>query len=490
MHARPSRAPLLLTTLALTLGLLAALGFFARVRAPRSAPHFATILPETADIQPRLLVSGDVEGGERTLITCELEDLLANDPDPSDASGLGGQTVLEVVPDGARVKKGDLLVRFDSSRYEERARRLRIDLERARADERQADLQHGAADAALAAYRDGEARQTAESLRAEQALAQADLLHAQERLAWVQQMRTLNYASADDLAQAHTNHQRLEIAVQKVATALKNHVDLSAPKKIRELQIAVENAADDLRFSTDQRLAIESRLKSVTDQLAKCTIRAPHDGMAVLIDWWWQRDGADHRVAPGTRVTQHEELMYLPDMDHLEIEIPLHESLIRHVRKDLPAEVHLPAFPNRTFTGRVSQVHLLPTEQWRAYIEYQGFVCRIKLDTPPPGLRPGMSAQVNILTEPHHQSLLIPAGCVAYDDQGQPFCYVLNPATGQPTRHLLTLAQGDYARLAVVSGLTPTDRVLLDPADVHGWAHHNLQGIKGDPAPLALTARR
>jgi HlyD family secretion protein len=472
----------LLAFLAATAGLAAVWRLW-----PRAArPVLATVLAERDTVQPRLLVSGDVEGGERTLISCELEDFAADEADPASGQrGSGGQTVLEVVEDGARVKKGDLLIRFDSSRYEDRARRLRIELERARAEERQAELEKGAAQAALAAYRDGEALQITESLQAELALTESDLLRARERLTWVEQMRAICYVSSDDLAAARNQVQRLEVESQKTATSLRNHRALTAPKKTRELEIDVENAADSLRFGADQRSSIEGRLKSVEEQIARCIIRAPHDGMAVLIDWWWRRDGVDHRVAPGTRVTQHEELLYLPAMDALEIEIPLHESLIRQVRQDLTVIVQLPAFPGRSFPGRISRVDLLPTEQWRAWIEYQGFVCRVKLDAPPPGLRPGMSAQVEILTGPRREAVLLPPSAVAYDEDGHSFCYVIGPS-GHPVRRTLSLGEGDSARLAVAKGLAAGDRVVLDPADVHGWKSQDLHRIKGEPTAPAL----
>src|SRR5690606_10316083 len=63
-------------------------------------------------------------------IICEVDDI------PGD--GMNGTLVVWIVPNGSSVKKGDLLVEFDSSLHLERLDRQIVDTERARAEQIQA----------------------------------------------------------------------------------------------------------------------------------------------------------------------------------------------------------------------------------------------------------------------------------------------------------------------------------------------------------------
>ena len=88
------------------------------------------------------------------------------------------------------------------------------------------------------------------------------------------------------------------------------------------------------------------------------------------------------------------------------------------------------------------------------------FLGRVELEKIPPGLRPGMTAEISILSERHRDVLTVPSTAVK-KEEGREICYVNHhdnlerrPVTVIPASHDLT---------EVVDGLAEGERVVLDP---------------------------
>lgn len=444
----------------IALAVLAGLGAGAwRVRVwtrPREAP-----LPlgrvSRADVELTLIVGGEIEGSRSTVVECELQDLAGPDGRPG-----GGMTIIELIPDGQDVRKGDVLCRFDASNYVELARRQQIELQRAIAEERQAEFERDAAEAALRAYRDGESHQIVEELQAKIALAQADLRKADERLAWTRRMQAIGYVASDEVANSETARRRLEVELGNQRRALYAHRSFTVPKVVRELEVAVENARTRLEFGREQREAEQSRLEKLEGLVEKCTVRAPHDGIAIHANIFYRTrmDSSETFLREGARIIQGQPLFILPDLAHPIVQLVLHESISPQVRIGMPARIKVPALPGRELHGRVQSVSPLPTDQWRAYQEYKGVEARIAIDDPPPRLLPSFSAEVTIVTGERPNALVVPTDAVAVED-GRPVCYVAG--TLGVERRPVSLAPADRRRTEILSGLEEGELIVLDP---------------------------
>jgi len=68
--------------------------------------------------------------------------------------------------------------------------------------------------------------------------------------------------------------------------------------------------------------------------------------------------------------------------------------------------INLYAWPARVFQGTVAEIY--PD----AERETKTFLARVRVTDPPPGLRSGMSAEVNIVTAEKPDALLVPAAAV------------------------------------------------------------------------------
>jgi multidrug efflux pump subunit AcrA (membrane-fusion protein) len=78
----------------------------------------------------------------------------------------------------------------------------------------------------------------------------------------------------------------------------------------------------------------------------------------------------------------------------------------------MPVRIVLDAYPNTTYTGRVSEISAVAQESTRASMR-RAFRVLVKLDKIEPArMRPGLSARVVIRREERANALLIPRGCV------------------------------------------------------------------------------
>jgi HlyD family secretion protein len=140
----------------------------------------------------------------------------------------------------------------------------------------------------------------------------------------------------------------------------------------------------------------EERLVRFLLQVDRCTIRAPHDGLLIYAD----KPGRPPRIMLGAPVWQRQKLFFLPDLSVLEVHVLLHETVVTRVRPGMPARVQPESSPQQILMGRVLSVSPLPASDQGPPRgnEVRYYVGRIGLDTVPQGLRPGMTAEVSIMT--------------------------------------------------------------------------------------------
>src|SRR5262249_30005689 len=138
-------------------------------------------------------------------------------------------------------------------------------------------------------------------------------------------------------------------------SAFQQFRDLEILTTSRSLQSEVESAKATLTFRTLRLRAEEARLARLQLQIARCTIRAPHDGQVILA----HRPKRGLRIEEGLSVRQKQVLIYLPDLDRLEIHVWLHETVVDKVRPGIRARVR-PEGSSRWVRGEVTSIDLLP----------------------------------------------------------------------------------------------------------------------------------
>lgn len=421
-------------------------------------PNLPRAVVRRADLHATVRAPGQVQSSKNTLIECEIEALVYANEGRSITAG-GASTILSLIPDGSNVKTGDVICKLDASDYEELVRQQTIEVEESKAEYLGAQLDLEADEIRLREYREGLLEQLKEKYQGQIALAEADHRRQQDRVVWTERMAELKYLPLSRLALERQTLQKTQIEKDRSQLALSNLLKFTGPKVIANLQAAVESGKSVLTF---RKMRLERHIKQLEqfrEQVDLCTIKAPHDGFLIYAN----EDDDDTRIEEGARVRQRQDLFFLPDLAHMEVDTMLHESIMRRIRDGMQAFVRVEALPQARLEGHVVSVAPLPhsPRSWGASQEIKNFDGKIQLHAIPQGLLPGMTAEVEIVTAHVANALVIPPNAVT-SEQGMDVCYVASPA-GIQRRHV-ELGESTMEMIEVRSGLQEGEEVVLDPS--------------------------
>jgi HlyD family secretion protein len=164
------------------------------------------------------------------------------------------------------------------------------------------------------------------------------------------------------------------------------------------------------------------------------------------------------RVEEGSAVRQSQRLFYLPDLTKMEVQALVHESVASRVRQGMLARVHVEGVPDDILEGHVVSIAQLPARNFLSDVRY--FVTTVQLDTFPSGLRPGMTAEVEIGTAQHLDVLTVPPEAVVVED-GQDFCFVAHEDGLE--RRAVRIGDATRDLIEVCEGLDEGEQVVLSP---------------------------
>ncbi|GAC1464880.1 MAG: efflux RND transporter periplasmic adaptor subunit [Isosphaeraceae bacterium] len=427
----------------------------------RSLEGVSKTLVRRNDISVTMTASGRVDSSKRTIIYCQLENLAVNVRGQGITAG-GASTILSVIPDGSEVKEGDVLCILDASGYEDLLVAQSMNVDRAKADLTQATLNLDVARMAIDEYRDGLMRQTQKTLEGNLALVRSDLERSNDRLLWSRRMLRKGYLSPAQVSTEESQRLRLSEGLNRDQSTLRLFKTFSAPIYLRILESDVLSATTTKNYQELRVQRTEDRLARLRKQVERCTIRAPHDGFLIYANEPWKKI----QIETGMFVRQRQRLFYLPDLTQMEVTAMLHESVVKDVKPGMLASVRIEGAPQQHLEGHVVSLAQLPTQNMLSEVKYYGGI--IKLDSVPKGVKPGMSAEVEIQTVSHPDVLTVPAEALAVEE-GHDVCYVTHDQ--QIERREVKLGQATRDFLEVTEGLKEGEEVLLDPTHMTSPVH-------------------
>lgn len=303
----------------------------------------------------------------------------------------GWVTELPVI-EGDRIAIGDLLIAVDARDAKLKldeldARLLAIGSQRAQisAETAMVDAQTRSRKEA-AASRVTAARAAVKASDEQRKLARTDF----ER---IKSLTGTRVVSQQRLDQARTElsrtDERYQIAVANLAAAQADAREADADRQ--QIQVN-ESLLDNLRFQESQ-IASE-RDRQVLD-IEDRTIRSPLNGVAsrTFID-------KGEFVRPGQR------LMLIHDPNNVWVEANIKETELRHLEPGMPVKLHVDAYPDREFTGKVERIGQAATSEFALLPNpnpsgnftkvTQRLPIRISVEQDEAILRPGMLVVVEI----------------------------------------------------------------------------------------------
>src|SRR5262249_34455013 len=195
-----------------------------------------------------------------------------------------------------------------------------------------------------------------------------------------------------------------------------------------------------------------------------CRVTASQDGVVVFeIPQQVRRGIAAPIVAQGENVREGQKLLRVLDLNRPFLVTRIHEAQISRVRPGQRAQVRVDAFPGKTLNGEVSQVATTAaSKDWFA-ADVKVYATQIRLPDPPPGLKPGMSAEVRIVLEERADVLRLPVQAVL-GAGNERYCYVKTAAGLEERRVVIGISDNEFAEIK--QGASADDVVLRDPAAV------------------------
>jgi RND family efflux transporter MFP subunit len=233
-------------------------------------------------------------------------------------------------------------------------------------------------------------------------------------------------------------------------------------KTLKELQGEVEKARSDMLAKKATYTLEKDKEKKLRDMIKRCTLRAPRDGLIVYANETNSFRGNNQPlIEEGATVRERQKIFSLPDINNMQVNVKVHESMIDQVTKDLPARIRVDAAPNEPISGKVDNVAPLPDPSSFFSSDIKVYTTLVKIDKGLPALRPGMSAEVEILVKQLPNVLSVPVQAIL-EFKGQQHAWVIGP-NGAATRRVVRVGRSNTKTIEILEGLAEGEQVALNP---------------------------
>lgn len=366
----------------------------------------------------------------------------------------GDSTITFVIESGTEVEAGDLLVKLETLAIEEEIseRTKFYHLAESQVARSAADVERSRL--AISEYEEGRFVSQLAALQKNLAVAESRLLNARNRLKHSKMLSRSEYASDLELEEKEFTLSQAELTVKLTKTEIDVLQNFTKKEELVRLRGELKSAEATHKANVEQALADKNRLDRAKEELGYCTILAKRSGLVIY------PTGEEWKNAPeieeGATVRKDQILLLMPDLTQMQIKVGVHESVVKRVtigmkanvtlnRKLLPAEV--------TYVASVAK----PASWWTGnVVKYDALVSF----PPENGMRPGMSAEVEIVIAQYDDEVVVPAAACIETESG--FACWVQQQTGRERRSL-EIEDGNNMFLLVRSGITAGEQVILDP---------------------------
>lgn len=422
--------------------------------------------------------SGEMDAVRSTTISSELE---------------GDKTrIVWLVKDGSRVEKGDPLVRFDPSEFEDSVRimeskvvelealveadgqifeweksqlereikTMEIDLRAAELDLVKLEKGEGPLELSRLEEKENNAKKKLDKFRGyEKELKEFLAKGALESYELDEVNREIRVAQREyEMADRELSTYRdfvLPTSIEK-ARALVSQARVSLEQSKKNGGYKIGKAQADLVLAKKELKSNNNLLKKAREKLKKTEILAPLPGMAVLREEYFNGERRKPRI--GDKVLRNQAIVYVPDISEMLVDIKIREIDLYKVGLGKKALVRVDAYPDLVLQGTVDGIGALAETNLKSNTREKYFSVKILIAGEDPRLRPGMSAQVEILCADLEQVLTVPVHSIFVED-GRYYCMVRKRGKAEKTAVAVGAMNEYWAE--VQEGLESGDRVLL-----------------------------
>lgn len=425
---------------------------------------------------------GELESAKSEQVVCEVE---------------GGGKIATIIPEGTRVKKGDEVCKFDTDALQKAINEQEVkwqqavgkrksaesDLEVQKNKEQgevaKAKLDWDLAKIDLESYTDdkGEYQVELEKRRAAYEMAKKEEKEAEDNLAFTRDLIKKGLAPMEQERQLQLNLSGKQNSTKEKEADLHVFQTFTKKRKVTELKAkaedaernlertkksqaaATEKAVTDLQAAKTTAELEEQHLKRLRQQMEKCVVKAPQEGIVIYSNQRWWDDSS--RIRPGATLYFQQQIFTLPDLDNMQVKLKVHESVVKKVQKGMTATMQIEALHGQVLHGTVKSVATLASNDrgWGGGVKEYETVVTIDDLPKDAGLRPGMTAEVKILIKTIPDALTVPVSAVT-ESGGHYICYVKTPRGIE--RREVKVGEGNEQNIQILEGLEEGEEVALD----------------------------
>jgi HlyD family secretion protein len=446
--------------------------------APSSESEVLTHIAQRRTLEDTVVERGTIESQNTVYGKCEV---------PGNES-----SIVFIVPEGTEVKKGDVIVKLESDKIDQQIALKRIALNEAEGKLKEAqqnliakknegdgkivtatrELELAKID--VEKYRDGDYKAEESELQRLIADGQAQLQKFLDERSNIEVLVKKGYRSPEQLDEYRLRVNSLKKAVERDIQKLDNLKKYDYKLKMTTFQgketdaiskldrekstaqAEVEKAESAIKNAQNLVDLINDELAELNATLEKCTMKAPQDGTVAYANQPWYDDS--DRIRIGSRVYQQRDIFYLPDMLKMQVKLRVHESVINRIKKDQTASIRLDAFPDVKLKGTVHFVSELAASSYDDTKNYEAIVHIHEIPSHI-ALRPGMTAELEILVGTYQDILAVPVGAITEHFQ-QSYVYV---ADGKEFRRRpVKTGRITHSFIEVVEGLEVGQVIAMD----------------------------
>lgn len=260
-----------------------------------------------------------------------------------------------------------------------------------------------------------------------------------------------NYNRAEEKVETYQNHVYPSMVDRLTADVNQAQMELQQSKKGSVYQIdQAESALDEIQTALEN---YKKELEDAKKKLVQTVIKAPSDGIVILHETY--RDGQKRKPRVGDIVLQNEPILYLPNISTMIVKTRIREIDLHKVAIGQSCDISLEAYPNKKINGRIAFIGTLASDDDYGNQGEKNFQMTVALPSTDSDLRPGMSAQVRIISARVKNALTLPAHAIFQDKTGF-YCF--------------SLQNGTYEKVAVKKGRENEDLVeILSGVEENGW---------------------
>lgn len=444
-------------------------------------PENGFAIVQRGPLRVLLTDSGVVESGNNVTLTSRCE---------------WSTRIINMVPEGTWVNKGDVVVELDASEIQERfdSRQIRVvsaesllkqaeealEMQKLTNESRLADAQLKARlnKLLLDGYQDAEYPQQLHEMESTVALAEEALTRAEKSYEFVSEMVQLGYRTRSDKEIERIKLKKAEQALSTAQDNLNVLTTFTNPRRLMQLDaMSVESERELDRVTSTARAAMLSRTvslrarersyeiyRSYQERLQRnidaCVIRAPRSGQVV---YNYVSRSRSLKLEEGSSVRYLQTLAKMPDRSQMQVQMRVHESQINMIEEGQPAVVTLDSNTTQSFRGHVQEVSTVPMSGQYPNYDLREYRVVVAIDDLEPGsnqIPPESSAAVDIVAADRQDTLHVPMQSIT-EVAGRHLAFVRN---GDFVEHReVQIGVTNDEQIEILAGLDEGEQVVLKP---------------------------